>query len=275
MTRLTSLIAAFAFSTAMPAVAQEAGTVLATVNGEAITLGHVIALRERLPQEYQQLDDGVLLDGLTQQLIQQTALAATAEGLSKRGELVIENERRALVAAEEVQKLAEGIVSEEDVRAAYDEMFSNPVHGHEFNASHILVETEEKAAELIEQLKGGADFAELAKAESTGPSGPSGGELGWFGDGAMVPEFDAAVHVMEVGDISEPVQTQFGWHVIKLNETRDLPPPAFEEVRDEIESDLQVEALEMLLADVVAKATVERPELDLDPSVIRNSDLLD
>ncbi len=271
----TCLTALLALAPALPASAQDASAVVATVNGTDITLGHMIAMRERLPEQYQQLDDQTLYDGVLQQLIQQTALGVDAGPLSRRDELVMENERRALVASSALESRAAGAVSGDAVEAAYAEQFGEGEAGTEYNASHILVDSEAAAKDLIAQLEDGADFATLARAESTGPSGPSGGELGWFGPGAMVPAFDAAVQDLEVGEISEPVQTEFGWHVIKLNDTRDKTPPPLEEVRAQIEDQLQTQAIEEAVAAAVDEAEVERPSPDIDPSAIRDDALLD
>ncbi|QFU07094.1 putative parvulin-type peptidyl-prolyl cis-trans isomerase precursor [Rhodobacteraceae bacterium THAF1] len=279
MPKLRTLAALLALSTAMPAFAQDAtqdaSTVVATVNGTDITLGHMIAMRARLPQQYQGLEDQVLYDGILEQLVQQTALGAQADGLSTRGELTIENERRALVAGEVIQRLAADAVTEEQVQAAYDAEYGGVEPTTEYNASHILVETEEEAQALIEELDGGADFAELAIANSTGPSGPSGGELGWFGAGAMVGPFDAAVQEMEVGAVAGPVETQFGWHVIKLNDTREEAVPSLEEVRADIEGQLQIEAIEGLATSAVEDAEMTEAETEIDPAIIRNDALLD
>ena len=125
------------------------------------------------------------------------------------------------------------------------------------------------------ELEGGKDFAELAKEKSTGPSGPNGGELGWFGPGMMVTEFEDAVSGMEPGAISPPVQTQFGWHVVKLNETREKPAPTLDEVRDDLAAEIQGKAVEDAIAEATAAATIEKPEQDLDPALLRDTTLID
>ena len=275
MTKLGTMTAVALIAFGLPAVAQDASTVVATVNGTDITLGHMVAMRERLPQQYQSLDDQTLFDGVLEQLIQQTALGDQADGLSRRGELVVENERRALIASEVIQRLAADAVTEEQVQELYDAEYGGTDPSVEYNASHILVDSESAAQDLIERLNAGEDFAELARAESTGPSGPSGGELGWFGPGAMVEPFQNAVQDMEPGEVAGPVQTQFGWHVIKLNETREQTPPPLDEVRGEIEGQLQMQAVENIASSAVEDAEVTRPETQIDPSAIRNEELLD
>jgi len=229
--------AALGLVLALPVAAQDADadTVVATVNGTEITVGHMIVARATLPDQYKQLPDDVLFRGILDQLIQQTALSAslTTEP-PKRVELSLENERRSLLAGEVVETVLAEDVSEEALQAAYDEKYAAVDASEEYNASHILVETEEEAKAIKEQLDGGADFAEMAKEKSTGPSGPNGGALGWFGTGMMVPPFEAAVIAMKPGDISDPVKTQFGWHIVTLLETRKKEAPSLDEVREEL-----------------------------------------
>ncbi|CTQ49290.1 peptidylprolyl isomerase [Jannaschia donghaensis] len=272
------LIGAAALALTAPAFADghtavTADTVLATVNGTDITLGHVIALRSRLPQEYLQLPDETLFDGMVDQIIQQQVLADATER-TKAIEIGLENETRAFIAGQEIDRLSSQPIDEAAVQAAYEAAYGDAEAAPEFNASHILVETEEEALELVSALEGGADFADLARAESTGPSGPNGGQLGWFGPGMMVPEFEQAVTDLEAGAVSAPVQTQFGWHVIKLNETRQQEVPGLEQVRAEIEPQVQQAAVAAALDALTEAADVTRTEVEIDPALIRDQDLL-
>lgn len=281
MRSLKTLSAAvFAMGIGMSATAQDAptaDTVLATVNGKEITLGHVLVARTTLPQQYQQLPPDVLFSGLLDQLIQQQVLSDTLTEKPKRVELALENEARALVAAEVIEGIAMDAVTDEALQAAYDAKYSEADGETEFNANHILVESEDEAKAIIEEINGGADFEEVAKEKSTGPSGPNGGALGWFGPGMMVPEFEAAVMDLEAGAISAaPVQTQFGWHVIKLNETREKAAPTLDEVREELAGQIQAAAVEEQVAALTDKADVERSAADeIDPAVINQMDLLE
>ena len=138
--------------------------------------------------------------------------------------------------------------SDEEVLAAYNEQVkANPPE--EYKARHILVETQSEALGLIKQLDDGADFAELAKEKSTGPSGPNGGDLGWFGPNQMVAPFSAAVAELEDGAYSKsPVQTQFGWHVILREDSRKSTPPTLESVRDVVKQRIEQEKLQDYLA---------------------------
>lgn len=261
-----------------PVLAQDvdvnAETVVAVVNGTEITMGHVILLRTQLPEQYLTAPDDILFEGILEQLIDQTLLGATVGGDSLELRLTMENEARALRAATAIDAVISRAFSDEEIQAAYDEAYGNLPAEPEFNASHILVETEEEAKALIVALEGGADFAELAKEKSTGPSGPNGGELGWFGLGMMVAPFETAVLGLETGQISAPVQTQFGWHVLILNDKRDTPAPALETVIGEITQTLQQEAIEAKVVELRDGASVEKMVDGIDPAMIKNLDLL-
>ncbi len=255
--------------------AADAETVVATVNGTDITLGHMIVLKQRLPEQYRQLPPNVLFDGILDQLVQQTLLGQEVEQLSAGSQLTIDNEMRALRANEELSQIAQTSVTDEAIQAAYDASYGAAEPGMEYNASHILVATEDEATALVEEINGGADFAELAKTKSTGPSGPRGGELGWFGEGAMVEPFEVAVKAMEPGSVSAPVQTQFGWHVIKLNETRQATAPALDEVRTELMDQVQRSAIEARIEELTSAADVTRKtSTEIDPALLDDLSLL-
>lgn len=277
--RLTFLsAAAFAVTMMQPAMAEDALTadsVVATVNGSEITLGHVLQTRQSLPQQYQQLPVEVLLPGLIDQLVQQTVLSQAAGEAPKSVTLAMENHERTLLAGLALDAVIAEAVTDAALQAAYDASYGAAEPAQEYNASHILVEDEDTAKDLTKQAREGADFAELAKANSTGPSGPNGGDLGWFGAGMMVPPFEEATFALEPGAISDPVQTQFGWHVIKLNEVREQPAPTLDEVRGELTAQLQQQAIEARIAELTAGATIDRSAADaLDPALL-NSITLD
>ncbi len=139
--------------------------------------------------------------------------------------------------------------TEEEMRALYDEQTG--LAPQEFKARHILVETEEEGIALIAELDGGADFVELAKEKSTGPSGPSGGDLGWFTPERMVPEFSNAVAALEDGAYSaSPVQSQFGWHVILREDSRQSTPPPFESVGDVLKQQVEQRKLQDYISEL-------------------------
>ncbi len=276
--RLSLSGAGLVLALALPVHAQDttADTVLATVGNVDITLGNVIVATSNLPDQYQQLPDDVLFNGILDQMIQQEALSqALGDDLSRSDRLGIENELRALRAAIVLQGAAEAAVTDEALQEAYDARFADATPATEYNANHILVETEDEAKALIAELEGGADFETLAKEHSTGPSGPTGGALGWFGLGMMVPEFEQAVVALEPGAISGPVQTQFGWHVIKLNETRLAEAPTLDQMREELTNEIQETAVREAIDSLTGAVEVVRNEADIDPALIRQGNLLD
>ena len=262
---------------AMPVQGQDANTVVATVNGKYITLGHMIVARAILPEQYQQLPNEVLFEGILKQLVEQTLLAGAFDGtLPKRIPISLENEQRSLIAGETLEVVLSQALSEDAVKAAYDAQFADAEPSKEYNASHILVETEEEALAIQAGVDGGADFATVAKEKSTGPSGPNGGSLGWFGKGAMVPSFEAAVVGLEVGAVSAPVQTQFGWHVIILNETRNTSAPELDAVRVEIEGTLRQEAVTTKIEELREAATIDQSGVEgIDPSILSDLSIVE
>ena len=262
-------------ATAAPATDVTADTVVATVGGANITVGHMIVARDTLPPQYQQLDAATLWEGLLDQLVQQNAMAQSLGGkVDKATTLSIDNAVSGLLAGEAVSKIMKAAVTEEALQAAYQKRFAEAKPVKEYHAAHILVETEDEAKAIRTELDGGADFAELAKTKSTGPTGPGGGDLGWFAPGVMVPEFEEAVMKLEPGQVSEPVQTQFGWHIVKLFETRDAPTPPLEEVREDLSAEIENAALQEALAKVLAETKVVKPETVFDPEVLNDAALL-
>ncbi len=277
--RRNSIFAAIILSAVTASAVQaepSADTVVASVNGTEITVGHMILVRESLPEQYRNLPNEQLFDGILEQLIQQTLLAdLIGETDNREIRLTLENDRRLMKASQAVEELSAQAIGEDDIAAAYDSRYADADMGVEYDAAHILVETEEAAVNLIDKLQAGADFVELAKEFSTGPSGPSGGALGWFGLGMMVPPFEAAVVAMEKGAISSPVKTDFGWHVIKLNDTRAISAPALDEVRGEIIAELQRSAIERRIDELRQQATISlTPVENIGIDVISQSELM-
>jgi peptidyl-prolyl cis-trans isomerase C len=261
--------------TAAPEMTPE--TVLATVNGQEIKLGHVLMGFAILPEQYRTLDDAVLFDGILSQLIQQTALAQSFEGeLPGRVIYGLDNETRSLTAGEVVNEILAEAEVEQAAQAAYKEQFLDVAAPDEYKASHILLETEEEALSVIEELNAGGDFATLAQEKSIDPAGANGGDLGYFGPGQMVPEFEAAAVALEIGGISAPVKTRFGWHVVKLFDVRKAEVPAFEDVRAGLEDEIRRSVANEAIEAMVASGDVQRTDLGtFDPSVVRNLGLLE
>ena len=258
-----SLIAALALlAPHAPLVAQEEpkvdpSLVLATVNGEEITLRDIVALRMELPPQYQSIPDTVLFDGLIEQLTRQILLRQAAErtGLAEEPAVLrgLEFQRTSFLAELYVRERLNERITPETVEAEYVARYLNAPKPTQYKARHILVPDEAEAAEIAALAKAeGADFAELAKTRSKGPSAPVGGDLGWFEEGQMVPEFQAVAFALELGQVSDPVQTQFGWHVIKLEETRERPAPTLDEVREEL-----IGAMSREITDAVVEALRE------------------
>ena len=147
-----------------------------------------------------------------------------------------------------------------EVRARYDKQISETPPTNEIKARHILVKTKEEADAIIKQLDGSADFEKLANEHTTDPSGKTtGGDLGYFAQGQMVPEFETAAFALEVGAYTkQPVQSQFGWHIIKLEESRPAAAPAFEEVKDRVKAILERKRLQTYLEDLRKNAKIEK-----------------
>ena len=281
MLKQTAFAGALAISAGLAtmATAQDevtADTVVATVGDTEITLGEVIIARAALPQQYAQFPAEILFTGLVDQLVQQQLLADELAETPSRIEYTLSNERRALEAADVVTAIAESAVTEADIEAAYEARFANAEEIPEFNASHILLETEEDAIAAKERLDAGEDFAAVAQEVSTGPTGPNGGNLGWFGLGAMVPAFEEQITSLEVGEVSAPFETQFGWHIATLNETRAQPQPTLDQMRRELGAELQEAAVSARLEELAAAQTIVMPEEgQFDPELINNVELLD
>ena len=263
-----------------PSMAEDTASpdmVLATVNGTEITLAHAIAVRAGLPQQYDQFPAELLFQGILDQLVQQTLLMQSMDGEpSLQARVTVENETRAILAGEQIAAITAAPIDAEDLQAAYDAQYPSEANETEYRASHILVETEDEAQSLLADLAGGSDFAALAREHSTGPSGAVGGDLGWFGDGDMVPEFFAAVVALEPGNVSPPVKTDFGWHIVKLTETRQKERPELDTVKAELEDQLRQSALEEALAGLTQAAEIERTDLSgFDSQAINNYELLE
>lgn len=253
-----------------------ADTVVAVVNGQNITLGEMVAARQALPQQYQQLPDDVLFNGLLEQLIQQTALAQVGEkDKTKADELNIANEARAYFSGKVLEATAKAAVTDEAVKKLYDEKYAKAVPAKEYEASHILVKTEDEAKAIKAELDKGGDFGKIAKEKSEDKgSAANGGSLGWFGLGMMVKPFEDAVVKLEKGKTSDPVKSDFGWHIIRLNDVRDAAVPKLEDVKAELEGDLRQKAVEAKVKETTDAAKVEKKADGIDPAILKNPALI-
>ena len=248
-------------------------TIVATVNDTTLTVGHVLDIKRRLPDQYQNLGSDILFNNIVDQLVQQQILASSFKKDPEWVSITMENERRNILSTIIIDDISEKAVSDEILKTAYLQKYDKNKAGKEYKASHILVDTMEKAKGLVRLLEGGASFGELAKEYSIGPSGPGGGDLGWFKKGQMVKPFETAVLDMEIGTYSRPVQTQFGFHLIQLDGRRKILPPKFEDVRGNLEIELQNLAIDTYLRELMINADVIMPKTPIDFTKLLTLDL--
>lgn len=240
-----------------------AGAVLAEVNGEQITLGEVKDSLGNIPPQMQQLPQEQLIPFALQQLINNKLLSQQAESAG------LENDQQVLEQLEAAKaqiirskfigdKIAEG-VTDERVKTEYEQYTQNFEPQDQVKASHILVEEEAKAKEIIKKLNAGDDFAELAKENSIDGTAQNGGDLGFFTKEDMVPEFADAAFALEVGKHSKtPVKTQFGFHVIKLAEKGKSKPAAYEQIEPYIRQSLNQTVLNEYIMGLNKEAEIKR-----------------
>jgi peptidyl-prolyl cis-trans isomerase C len=247
--------------------------VVATVAGKPITEADLALAEGELSQQFAQLPAEQRRAAALSAAIEIRIMAAkaVADGLDKDADF----QRRAAFLQERalhgevVEKEVVGKITDEELRARYDKEIAAQPAVNEIHARHILVKTKEEAEGIIKELDGGAKFEDLANKHTTDPSGKtSGGDLGWFGPGQMVPEFEKAAMALEPGSYTkEPVQTQFGWHVIKVEDKRPKQPPAFDEVKDQVRSAVLRDKYFALVKEFRAAAKVEIPDEALKKAV--------
>jgi peptidyl-prolyl cis-trans isomerase C len=227
---------------AAPAATVDPNAVVATVGGKPITEADLILAEGELSQQFARLP----ADQRRAAFLQERAL---------HGEIV--------------QKEVVGKITDEEIRARYDKEVAAQPAVNEVHARHILVKTKEEAEAIIKQLDGGAKFEDLANEHTTDPSGKtSGGDLGWFGPGQMVPAFEQAAMSLEPGSYTkEPVQTQFGWHIVKVEDKRPKQPPAFEEVKEQVRSAVLRDKYFAMVKELRGAANVEIPDPELKKAV--------
>lgn len=253
-------VVAIAIATGAPAFAEDS-KVLAKVDGTEITAADVATARAEIGTELAQIPEDqrerVLVEFLIENLL--LAIAAETDKLSEQPgfERRLKYYHRRALRDLYFETKVRDTVKEEDARKIYDEQVSKLKPEKEIRARHILLEKEDEARVAIERLNRGDDFAKLAKELSKGPSKVQGGDLGYFTKGQMVKEFEEAALAMEKGAISEPVKTQFGWHVIKVEDKRDKKPPSFEQVKDQIVAALVQQKAQEVMLSLRSKAKVE------------------
>ena len=247
-------------------------TVVATVAGAPITEADLSFAAEDLTQELSQMPPEQRKPFLLRVLIDMKVMAAAGreQGMAETPlfkQRLAYLEDRALRRAFFAEAIANG-VTEAAVRAEYDKFVAAFVASEEVRASHILVATEEEAKAVKAELDGGADFATLAKEKSIDPGAANGGDLGFFGKGMMVAPFEAAAYALtDVGQVSDPVQSQFGWHVIKLEEKRESSAPPFEQVAGQLQQQLLMKTFDETVAKLMDGVAIDIPDAALAAAV--------
>jgi peptidyl-prolyl cis-trans isomerase C len=251
-------------------------TVLAHVNGKPITQGDVELAETDLDPQFAKMPPEQRRAAALSALIEIRVMAdkAVADGIDKDPEFQRRMEllrERALHSAL-VDKEVSGAITDADLKKRYDEEMAKQAPVNEVHARHILVKTKEEAEAIIKELDKGGDFEKIAKEKSTDGSAPQGGDLGYFTEGQMVPEFAKAAFALPVGKYTEqPVQTQFGWHIIKVEDKRIKQPPAFDQVKDQLR---QVVLRDKYFA--MVKETRGAAKIDItDPDLKKEVDTMD
>lgn len=227
----------------------------ATVNGKNIEpeqVNHFIAKQKTSIPFEQAVEEMINLELLVQD--------AEKEGFTETDEMQLELDRvrSGIIASAWLKKRIDDMnISDKDIELVYQQQVLSRAAPEEFKARHILVETEAEAKDLIKELQQGGDFVELAKLHSTGPSAPRGGDLGWFAKETMVAPFANATSNMAKGQFSKtPVQTQFGWHVILLEDKRSKQPASLDSMRKQIATAIAAQKISEYLADLRSTASI-------------------
>ena len=263
--KIVSSILAFLLFSIMFIKATQAQNIpiVANVNNEDISLETMIHAMNELPPEIQSQPFMSYYEDLLERVIDIKLFAQ--EG--KKMKLDEEPSVRAAIdfVIEKVlmqaflSKYVQENIKEENLKASYNNFIADETSREEIKASHILMDTESEAIDVINMLNDGDDFAELAKNKSTGPSGPSGGDLGWFKRGQMVPPFEKAAFSLNKNEITQrPVQTQFGWHVIKIFDKRIPEAPSYESMKSKLIQDLERKIVSKKIQDLRNDALIEK-----------------
>jgi len=270
-----ALLAAFLFAGPAAVLAQDGkdgdNAVVAVVNGHEIRQLDLAAAYERLPQQYKQIPFDNLFPQLVEQLVTNHLMEVAGRALDLHNDEAVQAQIRAFEGAAiqqaYLQRKIDAQVTEESIAQVYEDTIGNAEGPEEVRASHILVKTEEEGVSILKELADGADFAALARKHSTGPTGPRGGDLGYFTADAMAEPFAAAAFALEIGTIGpDPIQTQFGWHVIKVVDKRRKPPADLAESRARIQDLLTREFITAHMAELRANAEIEIFNLDGSPT---------
>jgi len=257
-------------SLAPRAFAQDAP--VATINGAVITEADLTAAIEEFEQQLARVPEAERKRVTLERLIDMRVLAqaATKDGLDKDPVVMrrLESIRVQLLTSEYVRKKVEAAITDADLKARYDKEMAAYTPPEEVKASHILVQTKEEADAVMKELAAGKPFADVAKEKSIDPgSKENGGDLGYFQRGQMVPEFELAAFALEKGAVTkEPVQTQFGFHIIKQEDKRTGEKPAFDAVKDQVREVVAAEKFREALASLRKDAKIDYNDATLKPA---------
>ena len=245
-------------------------TVVARIDGVELHLADVEAAQQTLPPQAQKLPLQQIYPILLDRLVDRTLVIEAGRKEHLDQDPTVQDQLRLyedhLIQRAYIEQLIKGAESEDQLRAAYQKLLQGQPGREEVHARQILVKTEAEAKSIIAQLDKGADFATLAKKYSTDPDAASGGDLGYFGRDDMVPAFTAAAFAVPVGKYTEtPVKTEFGWHVIMVEDHRVKKPPTFDEARDEVRRLVARDLIEAKLKDLRRGAKIETFALDGKP----------
>ncbi len=263
LTLLAGAASALLFA-AIPAKAQDAPKPVATVNGTAILPEEMTIITEDLAATLPQMSPQQRDDYLISFAIDLTLVAAAAEKANAVDSAALEKRlsyfRQKILMEQYLGKLAKDAVTEDAMKKLYDDTVKTVTPEEEVRARHILLQTEEEAKKAYDRVKAGEDFATVAKELSKDPGSSDGGDLGYFTKERMVPEFSTAAFAMKPGEISQPVKSQFGWHVIKVEDKRTKAIPPFEQVKPQIAEYLVRKAQQDAILKLRAEAKIERPQ---------------
>lgn len=263
-------LAAGLIALASGAMAQS--TTVAKVNGKNITEADLNLAEQEIGGELGSLPPATRRRVLVEFLIENQLFADAAEGQKLSQGQAFDDRmqywRRRALRDTYFDQSVKSSVSDAEARKFYDEQVGQIKPQEEVKARHILVEGQEKAKELFEKIAHGGDFAKLAKEFSKDPgTKDEGGDLGFFSRGQMVPQFEDAAFKLKAGEVSQPIETQFGWHIIKVDERREKKPPTFEEVKDRIVGSMIHRKAQDVAADLRSKAKLEYVDADLKKQV--------
>ncbi|MFN3460619.1 MAG: peptidylprolyl isomerase [Oceanibaculum sp.] len=269
MGALVGAVAVPAFAQ-QPAAGSDPDPIVASVDGTNIRQSDIAALIATLPPQYREIPMQMLFPALLERAIDGELLprVATAAARAQHAEVKrrVERYRDQLIQEQYLTEQLEAAISEDKVKAEYEKLRAEAPKAEEIRASHILVSDEATAKDIVRELDKGGDFAALAREKSIDPGAANGGDLGYFTAEQMVPEFSAAAFELAPGAHSkQPVKSQFGWHVIKVADRRDVAPPSLDEAREEIRAELAEREARRILAELRAKATIERFSMDGQP----------